>query len=144
MTGTSRHQAQPLRLGLLRQEGIETHAARDKNPCYRVCSMLPLHEPVYDLLSSNLRKAKWIICKLVFSFRSQFFHSRRHFSSHVERVLSITAEGGWIHQRFDDLIKLHNGTWPSMCENHRQRIFVSRPDLDEVHAKSIQLGPELR
>jgi len=36
-------------------------------------------EPVYDLLSSNLRKAKWIICKLVFSFRSQFFHSRRHF-----------------------------------------------------------------
>src|SRR5580658_9004859 len=62
----------------------------------------------------------------------------------VERVLSVTAEGGWIHQRFDDLIKLHNRSWPSMSEDHRQRILVSRPDMDEVDAKPIQLGSELR
>ncbi len=30
-------------------------------------------EPVYDLLSGSLRKAKWTICRLVFSLRSQFF-----------------------------------------------------------------------
>ena len=29
-------------------------------------------EPVYDLLSSSLRKAKWTICRLVFSLRSQW------------------------------------------------------------------------
>src|SRR6202453_1813640 len=62
----------------------------------------------------------------------------------VERVLSVTAKGGWIHQRFNDLIKLHNRSWPSMGEDHRQRIFVSRPDTDEVDAKTIQLGSELR
>jgi hypothetical protein len=31
-----------------------------------------------------------------------------------------------------------------MGEDHRQRIFVLRPDMDEVDAKPIQFGPELR
>ena len=37
-------------------------------------------EAVHDLLSSSTRKAKWMNCKLVLSFRSQFFHRRRCFS----------------------------------------------------------------
>src|ERR1700677_3986431 len=62
----------------------------------------------------------------------------------VERVPSVTAKGGWIHQRFNYLIKLLDRSWPSMGEDHRQRIFVSRLDTDEVDAKPIQLGSELR
>ena len=50
-------------------------------------------EPVYDLLSSNLRKARWIICRLVFSLRSQFFQSRRHFSSHAKDRSTIHRLG---------------------------------------------------
>jgi len=50
-------------------------------------------EPVYDLLSSSLRKAKWTICRLVFSFRSQFFHSRRHFSNHAKDRSTIQRFG---------------------------------------------------
>lgn len=41
-------------------------------------------EPVHDLLSKSARKAKWMNCKLVLSFRSQFFHKRRHFSSQAK------------------------------------------------------------
>lgn len=41
-------------------------------------------EPVYDLLSNRTRKARWTNCKLVLSFRSQFFHSLRHFSSQAK------------------------------------------------------------
>ena len=40
-------------------------------------------ESVHDLLSSSTRKAKWMNCKLVLSFRSQFFHRRWHFSIHA-------------------------------------------------------------
>ena len=50
-------------------------------------------EPVYDLLSSSLRKARWIICRLVFSLRSQFFQSRRHFSSHAKDRSTIHRLG---------------------------------------------------
>ena len=41
-------------------------------------------EPVQNLLSKRVRKARLINCKLVLSFRSQFFHSLRHFSSHAK------------------------------------------------------------
>ncbi len=37
-------------------------------------------EPVQNLLIANTKKANTTICKLVFIFLSQFFHSRRHFS----------------------------------------------------------------
>jgi len=50
-------------------------------------------EPVYDLLSSSLRNAKWIICRLVFSLRSQFFQSRRHFSSQPKDRSTIQRLG---------------------------------------------------
>jgi hypothetical protein len=50
-------------------------------------------EPVHDLLSRRTRKARWTNCKLVLSFRSQFFHSLRHFSSHP-KDLSTTQRLG--------------------------------------------------
>ncbi len=50
-------------------------------------------EPVHDLLRRSTRNARWTICKLVFSFRSQFFQSLRHFSSHA-KDLSTTHRFG--------------------------------------------------
>jgi hypothetical protein len=33
-------------------------------------------EPVHDLLISRIKNARWMNCRLVLSFRSQFFHRR--------------------------------------------------------------------
>ena len=41
-------------------------------------------EPVYDLFRINTVKASTTICRLVLSFLSQFFQSRRHFSSQAK------------------------------------------------------------
>ena len=41
-------------------------------------------EPVYDLWSNKARKANVTNCKLVLSFRSQFFHNLRHFSNQAK------------------------------------------------------------
>ena len=41
-------------------------------------------EPVYDLFRINTMKASTTICRLVLSFLSQFFQSRRHFSSQAK------------------------------------------------------------
>ena len=41
-------------------------------------------EPVYDLFRISVAKARTTICRLVLSFRSQFFQSRRHFSSQAK------------------------------------------------------------
>ena len=38
-------------------------------------------EPVYNLFRISIVKASTTICRLVLSFLSQFFQSRRHFSS---------------------------------------------------------------
>jgi len=44
---------------------------------------MPL-EPVHNLFKSRAAKASTTICRLVFSFLSQFFQSRRHFSSQAK------------------------------------------------------------
>ncbi len=41
-------------------------------------------EPVYNLFRISTVKARATICRLVLSFPSQFFHSRRHFSSQAK------------------------------------------------------------
>ena len=41
-------------------------------------------EPVHNLRKSEARRAKWVICRLVLSFLSQFFQSRRHFSNQAK------------------------------------------------------------
>ena len=41
-------------------------------------------EPVYDLFRISTVKASTTICRLVLSFLSQFFQSRRHFSSQAK------------------------------------------------------------
>ncbi len=51
----------------------------DKYPSLKAFS-----EPVQSLCSNNAKKARWTNCRLVLSLRSQFFHSRRHFSNHAK------------------------------------------------------------
>jgi len=55
----------------------------------KAVNMLRILEPVQSLLSNTFRKAKTMNCRLVWSFRSQFFQSLRHFSSHA-KLLSTT------------------------------------------------------
>ena len=54
-------------------------------------------EPVYNLRNNKAIKAKLTNCKLVLSFRSQFFHNLRHFSNQANdrsttQRLGITAK----------------------------------------------------
>ena len=44
----------------------------------------PISEPVYNLFRISTMKASTTICRLVLSFLSQFFQSRRHFSSQAK------------------------------------------------------------
>ncbi len=55
-------------------------------------------ERVQSLLSRRPKNAKWTNCRLVLSQRSQFFHSRRFFSSQAklrsdDRALGHDLEG---------------------------------------------------
>ena len=56
--------------------------------CYHgnagIASAFAALEPVYDLFRISVAKARTTICRLVLSFRSQFFQSRRHFSSQAK------------------------------------------------------------
>ena len=47
-------------------------------------SLFAALEPVYNLLRISTMKASTTICRLVLSFLSQFFQSRRHFSSQAK------------------------------------------------------------
>lgn len=47
-------------------------------------SIIRQRRHAYDLLSKRAKKARWISCRLVLSFLSQFFHSLRHFSSQAK------------------------------------------------------------
>lgn len=58
--------------------------------------LVPLLNPserVHDLLRSKARNARWTNCRLVLSHRSQFFHSRRFFSSHAKLRSTIQRLG---------------------------------------------------
>ena len=50
-------------------------------------------EPVYNLFRISTAKERTTICRLVLSFPSQFFHSRRHFSSQAKDRSTIQRFG---------------------------------------------------
>lgn len=65
-------------------------------PNVSACSFLKRSaslEPVHDLLSNSTRNAKWTNCRLVFNFRSQFFHSLQHLSSQAKERSTIQRCG---------------------------------------------------
>src|SRR2546430_1118794 len=51
----------------------------------------------------------------------------------VESVPGAAAMRGWIRERTDDLELLDDGARPTMRDDHRKRILVTRTDVDEVN-----------
>ena len=62
----------------------------------------------------------------------------------VERVRRGPAVRGGIGQRLDDLQLLDDRAGPPVRDDHRQRVLVLRPDVDEVDVEPVDLGDELR
>ena len=51
---------------------------------------------------------------------------------------------GWVGERADDPEHLDNRARPAVRDDQRQRVLVSRLDVDEVDAEAVDLGLELR
>ncbi len=62
----------------------------------------------------------------------------------VERVLGGAAVGGRVGQRADALQQLDDRARPAVRHDQRQRVLMSRPDVDEVDVHPVDLGRELR
>ena len=52
--------------------------------------------------------------------------------------------GGGIGQRIDDLHLLDDRAGPAVRDDHRQRIFMLRADVNEMNVEPVDLGDELR
>jgi len=70
--------------------------------------------------------------------------ARQRRNHEVERVGCAPAVRRGIGERIDDLELLDDRAWPSMRDDHRQRVLVLRADVDEVNVEPIDLGYELR
>ena len=61
----------------------------------------------------------------------------------MERVFFAPAVRRWIAQSLDDLQLLDDRARPAVIDDQRQRVFMFRTNVNEVNAKSIDLGDEL-
>ena len=68
-------------------------------------------------------------------------HRRDH---DVERVRGVAAVRGRVGERADDVQHLDDRARPAVRDDHRQRVLVRRPDVDEVDVEAVDLGQELR
>src|SRR5262249_26073900 len=62
----------------------------------------------------------------------------------VESVLGAASVSGWIRERTDDLELLDDGSRPTVRDDHRKRILVTRTDVYEVNVDSVYPSHELR
>ena len=68
-------------------------------------------------------------------------HRRDH---HVERVRRAATVRRRVAERAEDAQHLDDRARPSVRDDHRQRIGVGRPDVEEVDVEAVDLGLELR
>ena len=68
-------------------------------------------------------------------------HRRDH---HVERVVRAAAVRRRVGERADHAEHLDDRARPAVRDDHRQRVGVRRPDVDEVDVEAVDLGHELR
>ena len=61
----------------------------------------------------------------------------------MKGVLSVAAVSGRIGERTHDLEHLDDRPGPAVRDHQRQGILVTRPNVNEVNAKAIDLGVEL-
>src|SRR4029450_13487542 len=62
----------------------------------------------------------------------------------VEGVLGPASVGRWIGERSNDLEVLDDRPRPAVGDDHRQRMLVTRTDVDEMNVDTIDGGFELR
>ena len=62
----------------------------------------------------------------------------------MERVGGVAAVCRRIGKRADDVQHLDDRAGPAVSDDDRQRVFVGRPDVDEVNIEAIDLGEKLR
>ena len=62
----------------------------------------------------------------------------------IEGVGGTRAVRGGVGERTDDLQLLDDRAGPAVGDDHRQRVLVPRPHVDEVDVDPVDLGDELR
>ena len=70
--------------------------------------------------------------------------ARQRRDHQMERVGRARAVGGGVGQRLDDLQLLDDRAGPAVGDDHRQRILMLRPHVNEVDVQPVDLGDELR
>src|SRR3982751_3073854 len=75
------------------------------------------------------------------SIREAEARERRNYN--VERVLGLAAVRRRIGEWTNELDLLEDGTWPTVRDDQRQCVWMSRPDVDEVDVEAVDLGLEL-
>ena len=76
-----------------------------------------------------------------FSGKSVTRHRR---DDDVECIVGLPAVRDWICQPSDELDLLDHRARPAVVDDHRKRILLTRPDVDEMNVEPIDLGDELR
>ena len=61
----------------------------------------------------------------------------------MESVACLASVTCWISERFDDLVKLYERTWPPMHNHQRKGVGISRPAMYKVNVKSVDIRCEL-
>src|SRR6266403_497458 len=62
----------------------------------------------------------------------------------VESVLGAASVRGWVRERPYDFDELEHRPRPTVRDDHRKRILVTRTDVDEVNVQPIDVRHELR
>src|SRR5262249_20893246 len=69
----------------------------------------------------------------------------RHGGDHdIERVCGAASVRGRIRERTDDVDELEHRARPTVRDENRQRILVTRADVDEVNVNAVNGSHELR
>ena len=59
---------------------------------------------------------------------------------HVEGVVGVAAVGGGVSERIDDREQLDDRSGPTVGHDERQRVRVTRRDVDEVDVEIVDIG----
>src|SRR5690349_24092450 len=62
----------------------------------------------------------------------------------MKRIRLAAAMGCRISQRLNDLHLLDDRAGPAMRDDHRQRIFMLRTNVNEMDVEAVDLGDEVR
>jgi hypothetical protein len=94
-------------------------------------------EPVYDLLSTSAKKAKWMNCRRVLSFRSQFFQSLRFSPSQAKRRSTIQRLGMTLKVR---LVSFGDPHGEALTQNIAHALHKRLAHIAAIGQKALRLA----